>query len=135
MRGPFPLAPFAVRRSYACLRGRPALQSSNHRTLTLGRTTLIFFSLILWERQGNPPKIIKGRQPTQQKDIHPQIKRVCTNSSRKLFLFVSAYFTGRRGGQFAQTVLPLLFLQTVIFLFGGWLFGVLGKANTSTPTR
>ena len=65
-------------------------------------------------RESNPPK----KSPTQ-------IETVCTNSLRKLFRLFSAYFKGKNGEQFVQTV-PKLFAQTVCancFYLGGWFFG------------
>ena len=55
------------------------------------------------------PSLTKGRRTTQKTPT--QIKTVCTNS----FCLFSAYFKGKRGGQFVQTV-PPLFAQ-IVFSF------------------
>ena len=64
-----------------------------------------------WWREGDPPK----KPPTQ-------IKRVCTNSLRKLFCLFSAYFKGKRGDnlyKLTRNCLCKLFVQAVFIFWVG----------------
>ena len=80
-------------------------------------------------REGDPPK----KPPTQ-------IKRVCTNSLCKQgFCLFSAYFKGKRSGQFVDKTDPRnclckLFVQTLFIWVGGFLGGS-RKLPFSEPQR
>ena len=65
-----------------------------------------------------------GRRPTQ-KTTHPNKNNLHKQFAQTLLPLFSAYFKGKWGGQFVQTV-PKLFAQTVqtVFIWVGGFFGV-----------